>query len=131
ALAELRDLEGLSRVAPRVLAHRDDPQWLGGLALALRRQPLAGAALRDAGGSALLPLLRGVLALAITHRRDAPLRRELLDELRDVERHAPTNAAEREALHELLVSRSELWYASGDPQRERRDLHAARALAGP
>ena len=81
ALAELGDLTGLVEATPALLAHAADPRWLGDLVLALRRHPMAAAALRDAAGSTLLPALRSIWAFAHTHRNDPRLRGEILDGL--------------------------------------------------
>jgi hypothetical protein len=130
ALAELGDLDGVALAAPDVLAHADDPRWLGDLTLALRRHPLAAAALRDAGGPALLPVLGSVWAFAGPHRNDPAIRGEILDALREIEQLAPRTAAERDALRGLLEARAELWRRSGQSGRADRDSEAAARL-GP
>lgn len=130
ALAELGDLEGLATAAANVLAHAEDPRWLGDLALALRRHPLAAAALRAAAGPALLPVLGSVWAFARPHRNDAAIRVEVLEALRDVEQLAPRIDAERDALRGLLETRAELWLRNGQLERASRDSEAAARL-GP
>ena len=130
ALAELGDLAGLAQAAKAVLVHADDPRWLGDLALALRRAPLAAAALRSVAGPALLPALGSVWAFAHAHRNDLRMRGEILDGLREIERLVPGTDAERDALRKLLDTRAELWLRSGDTERARRDIAAVAALAG-
>jgi hypothetical protein len=129
ALAELGDLAGLTQVAPAALADADDPRWLGDLVLALRRHPLAAAALRGAAGPALLPALRAVWAFAHSHRNDPHLRGEILGGLLEMERLVPRTDAERHALRQLLDVRAELWERSGEPARAGRDRASAEALA--
>jgi hypothetical protein len=125
ALAELGDLDGVALAAPDVLAHADDPRWLGDLALALRRHPLAAAALRSAGGPALLPALGSVWAFAGPHRNDPRMRGEILDgcERSSGSCRAPTPSETRCA--KLLDTRAELWRRSGQSGRADRDSEAA------
>ena len=132
-LAELGDLAGLAAAAPAVLAHIDDLKWFGDLALALRRHPLAGAALRSAAGPGLLPALGSIWGIANPHRNDRLMRDELLDGLQEIERLVPRTDAEREALRRLLDARAQLWQRSGEPGRADRDLEAPAVIepAGP
>jgi hypothetical protein len=129
ALADLADLAGLADAIPAVLAHADDPTHRGELVLALRRHPLAGAALRDAAGPALLPALWATWAFARPHRNDLLQRDELLDGLREIDRLAPRTDAERDALRELLETRARLWERAELPERARQDRELAAALA--
>ncbi len=108
ALAELGDLAGLAQAVGLVLTHLDDPFWIGDLVLALRRHPVAAAALREVAGPALLPTLRSIWAFARPHRNDPRLRDEVLDGLREVERLSPGTDVERDAQRELLETRAEL-----------------------
>ncbi len=133
ALAELGDLDGLTGAASAVLPHIDDLQWFGDLALALRRHPLAAAALRSAAGPRLLPALGSIWGIAKPHRNDRPMRDELLDGLQEIERLVPRTDAEREGQRRLLDARAELWQRSGEPGRADRDLEASAMVepAGP
>jgi hypothetical protein len=97
--------------------------------LALRRHPVAAAALRDVAGPALLPALWATWAFARPHRNDLLLRDELLEGLQELERLAPRTDAERDALRELLETRARLWERSGQPERARQDRELATALA--
>jgi len=128
AFAELGDLAAVAAATPAVLDHIDDPRWFGDLVLALRRHPLAAAALRGAAGPGLLPALRSIWDIALPHRNDRPMRDEILDGLQEIERLVPRTDAERAALRRLLGARAELWQRSGEAARARRDLEAAAAL---
>jgi hypothetical protein len=129
AFEELGDLAGVAMAASAVLAHADDPRWLGGLALVLRRHPLAAAAVRSAAGPVLLPALAAVWSFASPHRNDPRIRGEILDGMQELERLVPGNSAERDALRTLLDTRAELWRRSGEPERARRDTAAAATLS--
>jgi hypothetical protein len=129
ALAELGDLGGVQAAAAAVLGGVDELPRRGALALALRHYPLAAAALRAAGGGALLPTLQATWAFAYPHRNDPELRAEILGGMRDVELLTPTNEAERAALRALLEVRAELWARSGEAIRAGRDRAAAANLA--
>ncbi|MBK8261616.1 MAG: protein kinase [Nannocystis sp.] len=128
AMAELGDLGGAAAAAAAVLGGVAGPPRRGALALALRHYPLAAAALRAAGGGALLPTLQATWAFAYPHRNDPELRAEILGGMRDVELLTPTNEAERAALRALLEVRAELWARSGEAIRAGRDRAAAAEL---
>jgi hypothetical protein len=128
ALDELGDVVGVDQAAPALLARLDDPTWRGDLALVLRLHPLAGAALRHAAGSAILPTLAAVWAYALPLRNDVHMRSEFLVGLAGIESLVPTTPAERAALARLLNDRAELWKRCGELERARADLERARAF---
>mgnify|MGYP000258142101 CR=1 FL=1 len=129
ARAELGDLAGLGRAVQDLLPHLDDPAWQGSLALLIRRHPLAAAALRAAAGPALLPVLARTWNFAGAHRNDPKIFAEVFAGLLGVDALVPRDAAEREALRQLLAIRAEMWRRTGKPDHARRDHDAAAALA--